>query len=85
MKGIEVKEHRVSGLFYDEFVVLYPELEEIYGIAVELEKHWLKSGYPIGVWNPLLVYTAEDAQRFLKMAKKFVQTLEEFLKREFGL
>ena len=89
VKGIEVKEHRVSGLFYDEFVVLYPELEEIYGIAVELEKHWLKSRYPIeysrGVWNPLEVYSKEDAERLYSMARTFVSRMEEFLRKEFGL
>ncbi|AIY90997.1 hypothetical protein GACE_1972 [Geoglobus acetivorans] len=89
VKGIEVKEHRVSGLFYDEFVVLFPELEEIYGIAVELEKHWLKSRYPIdysrGVWDPLRAYSPKDAESFFEMAKTFVLTLEEFLVREFGL
>ena len=88
VRGIEVKEHRVSGLFYDEFVVLFPELEEIYGIAVELEKHWLKSRYPIdysrGVWDPLRVFS-QRCRRFFEMAKTFVLTLEEFLVREFGL
>ena len=89
VKGIEVKEHRVSGLFYDEFVLQYPQLEEIYGIAVELEKHWLKTRYPIdyseGIWNPLKVYSKEDAAKFYSMAKRFVEEIERFLNSEFGV
>lgn len=68
---------------------MFPELEEIYGIAVELEKHWLKSRYPIdysrGVWDLLRAYSSEDAEKFFEMAKTFVLKLEEFLVREFGL
>ncbi len=89
IKGLEVREHRVSGLFYDEFVISYPELEEMYDIAVELEKHWLKSRYPIdysrGIWDPVRAYSKEDAERYYRMAKTFVEKLEEFLKKEFGL
>ncbi|WP_081423286.1 HEPN domain-containing protein [Archaeoglobus sp.] len=69
--------------------MLYPQLEEIYEIAVELEKHWLRTRYPIdyskGVWNPLDAYKKDDAERYFRLAERFVKELEKFLEEEFGV
>ncbi len=81
--GLEIKEHKISGYFYDEFVVNNPEMEEIYDMLVELEKHWLKSRYPLetskGIWDPDENYTEELAMKLLSYAKKIVGFVKDQL------
>ncbi len=52
----EITEHRVASVFDDVVVSKYPELEPLVKIAYEIERHWLKTRYPLitksGIFNP---------------------------------
>ena len=85
----EIAEHRVASLFDDRVVSQYPELEKLAKIAYEIERHWLKSRYPLltkrGIFNPLKFYKRKFAKKCLNNAKFFVKRMKKFLKENFNL
>lgn len=94
LKGVEVREHIVSGYFSSEIVSfaepdLVKELREVVRTLVELEEHLIRTRYPRVseryIWNPEVEYRTEDGERALDQAQRVLQILERYARLNFGV
>jgi HEPN domain-containing protein len=87
-----VKDHIVSGIFTRTIATFKNDKEKLEFLVADLkdlEKHWVRSRYPVLskglVWDPTEGYTKEIAREALKKASRINRNLIRFIKEKYGI
>lgn len=94
LKGIQIREHIVSGYFASEILAFAPEeweskLREVLRALISLEEHVLKPRYPIvtprRIWDPEEGYTKELSTEALENAEKILDVVKRYALEMFNV